>query len=87
MHYTKYGTRVNKSNKNVTSCEANLIKDSKWKSFIRGYSSVFSFNNSGIEWPDASRGFRRDAAALAKDRRRVGQDIRRAINRVTATHG
>jgi hypothetical protein len=52
-----------------------------FKAFIAGWASSFDYMNGGsrIEVPDFSRGFERDAAALAGDWRKVGDDLRRSI--------
>jgi hypothetical protein len=61
-----------------------MLTRSKWESFSRGYASAFNIMGGGIEMPDLSRGFERDAAALAGDWRRIGQGIRSAMDRVAA---
>jgi hypothetical protein len=51
--------------------------------FWQGFASSFDlFGRTFIEVPDLSRGFERDREALAGDWRRVGNDLRKAMNQV-----
>jgi len=54
-----------------------------WKAFFGGWASAFgTWGGSHIEIPDPSTGPQRDAAALAEDWRRVGEDIRWAMDKI-----
>jgi len=58
---------------------------SPWRSFLRGYASVFNIYGHSLDRPDPDRGRERDAEAIADDWRRVGDCLRYAMGQVT-TH-
>jgi hypothetical protein len=51
--------------------------------FWQGFASSFDLSGrTFLEMPDLSRGFERDREALAGDWRRIGNDLRKAMNQV-----
>jgi len=56
-------------------------KVSLFKSFLEGFASAFDFSG-GSSLPNYSRGFERDAEALAGDWWRVGDNLRAAMGQI-----
>jgi hypothetical protein len=52
-------------------------------SLLKGFSSVFNLSGQTfLDMPDFSGGFQRDGAALRGDWQRVGDDLKKAMERV-----
>ena len=51
-------------------------------SFFKGFASVFDIYGQTFKFPDFSGGFARDRQALAGDWKKIGNDLRKAMNSV-----
>jgi hypothetical protein len=59
----------------------NVNENSMFRAFFKGFASVFNFSGGPlISIHDIDSGFQKDKEALAGDWRRVGGDMRRAMN-------
>jgi hypothetical protein len=70
---------------NITMNYPNTERKMPSASFWRGFASAFNLSGSTfLKIPDLSRGFERDGEALRSDWRRIGNDMRKAMNQVSS---
>jgi hypothetical protein len=63
---------------------AKSSKNDKIHAFLKGFMSAFNISGQGfISIPDIDAGFQQDSEALQGDWRRVGDDIRHAMNTIS----